>query len=392
MTSPRSAAVRPALLGVGPALLGRAPALLCLGLGLLAAGFGAAEPAGAATRAVVDRVIRDSRIAESSGLAPSLSRPGLLWTHNDSGNSARIYAIGPTGGTIDAVKISGTLNRDWEAIAAFQDRSGRSMLALGDIGDNNEVHESAEIVVLAEPAAGQTKARPIALLHVRYPTGPANAEALMVAPTTGRIYLVTKDLLGARMFAVPAATWPGSDAGTATLEPVGTVPFGLVTDGTFLPDGRIVLRNYSSIVVLSGPGLPAGERLQVIASQDTPVQEQGESVALATGGTALMVGSEGSHQPVYRIALPVTVSPSLTGSAATSAASGNPAPTVAQARADGPGDGDRRAAGGSGRSSRLWALPLAAAGGTALAFAGAVAISRRQSRGRDRRPVTGGPS
>ena len=370
MTSPRSVAVAPALLGVG--------------LVLLAAGFGAAEPAGAATRTVVDRVIRDSRIAESSGLAPSLSRPGLLWTHNDSGNSARIYAIGPTGGTVDAVKISGTLNRDWEAIAAFKDRAGRSMLALGDIGDNNEAHESAEIVVLAEPAAGQTKARPFALLHVRYPTGPANAEALLVDPTTGRIYLVTKDLLGARVFAVPAATWPGSDAGTATLEPVGTVPFGLVTDGTFLPDGRIVLRNYSSIVVLSAPGLPAGDRLQVIASQDTPVQDQGESVALAAGGTALLVGSEGNDQPVYRIALPVTVSPSLTGSAATSAtastsvASSTPVPTVVQTRAAGPGDGAGRAAGRSGRG--LWALPLAAAGGTALAFAGAVAISRRQSR------------
>jgi hypothetical protein len=302
----------------------------------------------------------------------------VLWTHNDSGNPARIYAIGPDGGTVDTVKISGTLNRDWEAIAAFRDRSGRPLIALGDIGDNNEVHPDAEIVIIAEPTAGQTRARPLALLHVRYPTGPVNAEALLVDPTSGRMYLVTKELLGGRVFELPAAVWPGGSTAVSTLQQVGTVSMGLVTDGVFLPDGRMVLRNYSAVEVLAPPAGPGDAGLTVLASQDTPTQDQGESVTLADGGTALLVGSEGKKEPVYRIALPVTVSPSLTGSAGPPSSSApatgsRPVVTAAPTRAvAGSGSG--------GAGSSLWVAPLVAAGGTALAFAAAIALNRRRTR------------
>ncbi len=47
----------------------------------------------------VDRVLRDPRITESSGLAPSSLHRGVLWTMNDSGSRARIYAVGSDGRT-----------------------------------------------------------------------------------------------------------------------------------------------------------------------------------------------------------------------------------------------------------------------------------------------------
>ena len=48
-----------------------------------------------------NNLIKDSRITESSGLAASLLHPGVLWTHNDSGNPPRIYAIDPDGSLVD---------------------------------------------------------------------------------------------------------------------------------------------------------------------------------------------------------------------------------------------------------------------------------------------------
>lgn len=286
-------------------------------------------PASAADQ--VDRTVTDSRIAEASGLAPSLLRAGILWTHNDSGNPPRLYALGPDGSTVDTVKVSGTLDRDWEAIYAFRDRAGRALLAVGDIGDNDEKHDSAQVVVLAEPTAGETRARPLALLSLRYPDGPVNAEALMVDPTSGRMYVATKELLGSRLFEVPAAAWPGGSSRTVTMTEIGSVPIGLVTDGAFLPDGRLLLRNYSSVQVLQRPGDVAGGRIEVLASADTPGQDQGESVAVVDGGSGLLLGSEGKDQPIYRMPVPTAVDPSLLGSAGPptgASTAGTPVPTV----------------------------------------------------------------
>jgi hypothetical protein len=308
-----------------------------LGLAVLVAALAlpaAGAPASAAGSAGVDRTVGDSRIGEASGLAASLLRPGVLWTHNDSGNPARLYALAPDGSTADAVKVSGTLDRDWEAITAFRGRSGRPMLAVGDIGDNNEHDDTVQVVVLDEPKAGETRARPVALLSLRYPTGPVNAESLMVDPTSGRMYIATKELLQSRLFEVPAAAWPGGSGSTATLTEVGRVPIGLATDGAFLPDGRLLLRNYSSVLVLQRPADLTGGRVRVLASADTPVQDQGESVAVVDGGAGLLVGSEGKDEPIYRMAVPVAVDPSLLGSAGTptsGAGTGSTAvPTVVQ--------------------------------------------------------------
>lgn len=349
---------------------GPAVCVAVAGLTLLAV----AGPASAADG--VDRTVTDSRIGESSGLAPSLLRDGVLWTHNDSGNPARLYALGPDGSTVDTVKVSGTLDRDWEAITSFRGRGGRAQLAIGDIGDNDEKHDTSQVVVLDEPRAGATKAKPVALLSLRYPDGPVNAEALMVDPTSGRMYVATKELLRSRVFEVPEAAWPGGSGRTVTLTLRGSVPIGLVTDGAFLPDGRLVLRNYSSVSVLRSPADGDGGRLEVLGSADTPVQDQGESVAVVDGGSGLLVGSEGEDEPIYRMPVPTAVSPSLLGSAGTptgdpTGADQQPVPTVVQTPPAAGTDSARSVGvavgGGGGGIWVLVAVGLAAAG--ALVYA-----------------------
>jgi hypothetical protein len=131
-----------------------------------------------------------------------------------------------------------------------------------------------------------------------------DAETLLADPRTGRLYIVTKEFLSARLLAVPADTWPGGRSGVATLQPVATVPTSLVTDGAFLPDGRIVLRNYASLIVVPGPKSVRDGRLPELAGARTPLQDQGESLAVTDGGRSLLLGSEGRDEPVYRVPLP----------------------------------------------------------------------------------------
>jgi hypothetical protein len=287
-----------------------------LAAGLAMAGAAWAAPARAEEGPpTVDRVIRDPRITESSGLVASLRHPGYLWTHNDSGNPARLYAIAPSGGTAATLGVSGVLNEDWEALTELRDPSGRALLAIGDIGDNTGSRPWVEVALVAEPASlSDARVRPVRVLRLRYPDAPVDAESLLADPRTGRLYIVTKEFLSARLLAVPAAVWPGGRSGVATLQPVANLPTSLVTDGAFLPDGRMVLRNYASLIVVPGPESVRGGRLPQLAGARTPLQDQGESLAVVDGGRSLLLGSEGRDEPVYRVPLPdLPAGPDVTG-------------------------------------------------------------------------------
>ena len=99
----------------------------------------------------VDRTLRDARITESSGLVASRLHAGVLWTHNDSGNPPVLYALGRNGSTVATIRVSGAANVDWEALAPVAGTGGRSLLAIGDIGDNSGVRSRIEIDLVAEP-------------------------------------------------------------------------------------------------------------------------------------------------------------------------------------------------------------------------------------------------
>lgn len=70
------------------------------------------------------------KIDESSGL---LISDGTLWTHNDSGDKARIYAISQSTNELEKeINIANAKHRDWEDIA--QDTTH---LYIGDFGNNS---------------------------------------------------------------------------------------------------------------------------------------------------------------------------------------------------------------------------------------------------------------
>src|SRR6266511_3953046 len=118
-------------------------------LGLLP-GASAGLAAGQEARVALE--IRDQRVVESSGLAASPRHAGVLWTHNDSGDAARLFAVGPDGGVLATLTLAGVDARDWEAMAAGRDDAGRPALFAGDIGDNLGAWSSVSVYQVSEPA------------------------------------------------------------------------------------------------------------------------------------------------------------------------------------------------------------------------------------------------
>jgi hypothetical protein len=292
----------------------------------------------AAPRADVDRTIRDPRITESSGLAASPTRAGVLWTHDDSGNPPVLFALAPSGRVTGTVRIAGVPDVDWEAMAAFLDDRGRSWLAVADIGDNEARRSSVEVDVVPEPAhAGDVVEQPRLRLRLRYPDGPRDAETLLVDTARRRMFVVSKGLLAGTAYAVPASAWDGSVPATATtrsatLVAVGTVPLMLATDGAVAPDSSVLLRTYGGLAAFDPFPLDAGRRLLTPrATTALPEQQQGEGLALAPGGRSVLLSSEGTNQPVVRFALPDDLRGGAATPTTTSAPTRTPAPPPSSA-------------------------------------------------------------
>ncbi|WP_088317430.1 hypothetical protein [Kineosporia sp. R_H_3] len=323
---------------------------------------------------VVDRTVEDPRINESSGLLVSGRLPGVYWTFNDSGGKAVLYGIGRQGTTVATLEIDGAGSKDWEAATAVRDAGGRPALAVADIGDNAGDRRTVKIYVVREPSApGTTRSDPVRTITLTYPDQPTDAEAVFADPATGRLHVVTKGLLGGRLYAVPEQAWPGRDAPakqkvSATLEYLADVPLGMVTDGVALPDGRVALRTYGELAIMPPVATLAGDATWTpLATTLLPRQGQGEGLGVLPDGD-FVLSTEGVGKPVLRFTAPQAVA---------DARPPTPSPSAGAASATGgTGDGTRGAGDGPSASG---VAALGAVGVTALlAVAASVAVTRRR--------------
>jgi hypothetical protein len=245
---------------------------------------------------------------ELSGLAISHSQPGVLWTHNDSGDSARVFALTSRGKVLAELAVPNAQNVDWEDIAVGPGPSGREALYLGDIGDNASQRPDVVVYRLREPRAAGTSPRATGraqALALRYPDGAHDAEALLVSPTSGGLFIVTKDLSGKA--GVYLAAHPGAGA-TTTLRRVRTLSLGggdAITAGDVSADGRtIALRSYFRAFVWSrrrGESIAAAlKRRPCIPDADLFAEGQGEALALTRAGRAFYTVPEGGRPDIRR--------------------------------------------------------------------------------------------
>jgi len=81
-------------------------------------------------------------ISEASGIAASRSNPDVLWTHNDGGDSPRLFAFNTQGKHLGVYSIAGVSNRDWEDMAIGPGPiDGQQYLYIGEIGDNDAQYD-----------------------------------------------------------------------------------------------------------------------------------------------------------------------------------------------------------------------------------------------------------
>lgn len=299
--------------------------------------------------------LTDPTLVESSGLAVSATHRGVLWTHNDGGSVAQVLAVDRHGSTVATVTLAGIDPYDPEALAPGTDDQGRPALFLGDLGDNRRSRPDVSVFRFREPTRLADATVPPRWYRFTYPDGPHDAEALLV-DADGRIMVATKEIAGAALYQAPRKLVTEAH-GTNVLTRLAGVP-ALVTDGAYLPDGRFVLRTYTSVYVYDRPG-------HEVARARLPPQPQGESIA--ADGDRLLIGSEGAQSTV--IAVPIPGGPSPTPS--TPAPSPAPSPTASPS-ASAPERG--------GTSTATWALRAV---GLAVLIGGLVVVvaRRRQATG-----------
>lgn len=262
----------------------------------------------------------DPRIDESSGLATSTDGR-LVYTHNDSGDISRFFAVGLDGRTRTTYVLPDVHARDWEDMARGPDEQGRPCLWLADIGDNDARRDRGILVHRVREPRATTRERvvtePPTSFRLLYPDGPGDAEGLMVSPRTGRLYVVTKPLAGpAQVYAAPevldphgpnrlerVAQAPVQATGTPGGPGIGGLANLLVTAADIAPDGsRVAVRTYTDLYEWDVPGDDVAAAFRGTPTvTPLPVTRQGEGLAYAADGRSVLVSSEGRGTPVHRI-------------------------------------------------------------------------------------------
>jgi hypothetical protein len=264
---------------------GEASALADSSLALVAA-QGAAPPQ---CRADGQSAVLPDEVRESSGLAQSRRDPALLWTHNDAGNGAEIFALDASGALAQRVRIAGAEATDWEDIESGACETG-DCLYIGDIGDNDAERSRITIYRIDEPSAGAAESGTAVALHARFAEGPRDAEGLFALPS-GDLYVVTKGRTGpVELYRFPSPQVPGE---TATLERVRELfpapghDDDRVTAATASPDGRwVAVRSYRNLYLYRADDLVGGGEADPTVIDLSPLgQAQGESVVIAADGT-----------------------------------------------------------------------------------------------------------
>jgi hypothetical protein len=249
--------------------------------------------------------IKDKRLNEISGIAPSMQLPNTYWVINDSGDDPNIYCIGADGGIITTVRLVGDTNRDWEdlTIGPGPER-GKLYLYVAEIGDNNARAKSIKIHRVEEPRIidpADTIDVPRSkrdVIECTYPNGAKDAEALMIDPRSRDLYIISKREPRSTIYRLP---YPQSTTKSTKLELAGQLPYNFVTAADITMDGvYIAIKTYEHVFVYTRTGTE--NLLETLRKQpDTAVymvEPQGEAVCWMRSGKGFVTASEQAYSKV----------------------------------------------------------------------------------------------
>ncbi|HEY1098075.1 MAG TPA: hypothetical protein VGF99_04065 [Myxococcota bacterium] len=261
----------------------------------------------------------DGRLTEVSGLVSSPTTADLVWVHNDSGDTAAIYALHADGRLRAAVALPVAV-RDVEDIAAATCPDGRGpCLFIADTGNNAGTRTDASIIIVIEPVPDATGALPatatvvatVPLSSTGLPAG-IDIEALAVVPDGETMLVIEKvDAERARVFALaaPYASTSATVVGTVRTESPAAVQYArMVTSAAVHPSGTaLVVRTYTGVFEARFSDVESLLDLGDVALGTVtfgPFSEpQGEAVGYSADGFGILTISEADGRAASEVAV-----------------------------------------------------------------------------------------
>jgi hypothetical protein len=256
--------------------------------------------------------LRVKNLGEVSGLAVSRQNPDAMWVHNDGGRR-QVFAVTTAGALVARVRIEVQLV-DVEDIAIGPGpEKSVDYLYVGDIGDNESSRPHVRVVRFAEPALKTIQdkkfdATGMEEFLLRYPDGPHDAEALMVHPTTGDLFIIAKEDGRSRMYRMAA---DGLQKGApATLELAGYLNVDDVSAGDISSAGDlIILRSEDRGWIWNRPsGLSVVTSFhrapRTVLVRGAKQSQNGEAVGFAPDGRSYYTLSEGDREAIVVFPVP----------------------------------------------------------------------------------------
>jgi hypothetical protein len=242
--------------------------------------------------------LANTQVIESSGITAGLRRDDVLWTHNDSGDTPRLFAIDTAGRDLGVLAVEPAEAIDWEDLCSAT-IGGKLCLVIADTGDNQRKRDHVALYIAEEPdLATDRVARVIQTIRFTYEDGPQNCEALAAAPDDQVFYLVSRGKEDERkLYELP---FTGTVARV-----VMRLTFPQVTAMDISRDGR-----YAVLLTHKDTALEyrreAGESWPLAFSRKPrtlplPEAVQAEAICYSPDGDALFMTSEGSPCPLWRI-------------------------------------------------------------------------------------------
>jgi hypothetical protein len=240
--------------------------------------------------------LKEKSLSEVSGLAASATNPGLLWTHNDSGNPAIVYLVDEQLRIRLRCNLKGARNQDWEDIAVGPGPvPGKSYVYVADIGDNMSSHGLKHIYRFEEPQLFPEKTEitisEFDTIAFRLEGGEKDTEAIILDPKTADVYVISKREKPVYVYELKGIVSPHD---TLTAKKMISLPLTQIVAAGISPDGtEIIMKNYDHIYYWERNGKPILEALQqepqLLMYREEP---QGEAIAFNRKGTGFYTLSE----------------------------------------------------------------------------------------------------
>jgi hypothetical protein len=278
-------------------------------------------------------MVANPAIDELSGLVQSAAHPGVLWANNDSGDTARVFALSTDGADLGTVTVGNATATDWEDLALGPGPGGADHLFVGDTGGAGTAGNARPTVTVyrfpepTPPGPGATTAVAAQAVTLQYPDGTHDAEALLLDARSGDLVIVTKVTSSAvaGVYRAPKASTapagatvalervgdlggsgrPGLAQRLAELAGLGDLANSVTAGDASARAGVALIRTYSGINAYKWSTRRTlaeallGTACRAPAPTD-PRFPQGEAVALAASGKDYITASEGVGAPLVQ--------------------------------------------------------------------------------------------